>query len=319
MARQWEMEFGMGVGMPGGFGPAAAPAYIYGMPAAAETTTLRVDELLDFSHHDLFASSSSSSSVAAEANLLPAAQFAAGHVSNSEYHYPRHASFADDIYIPSDEVAELEWLSKFVEDSFSDVPVQSLAAETTLPNATVHRADVSNVVRGARSKRSRGVLTVVESDANHHAASAWSSLTPSSSTTSSSSSSDFPTTKGSSRKKLTTGETVADGGGVRQCTHCASEKTPQWRTGPLGPKTLCNACGVRFKSGRLVPEYRPAASPTFVLTQHSNSHRKVMELRRQKELLILRRHDNASSSATFPSSAVAVAGTEMIYQDYDVY
>lgn len=77
---------------------------------------------------------------------------------------------------------------------------------------------------------------------------------------------------------------TADGeGGVRRCTHCASEKTPQWRTGPLGPKTLCNACGVRFKSGRLVPEYRPASSPTFVLTQHSNSHRKVMELRRQKE------------------------------------
>ncbi|XP_027337781.1 GATA transcription factor 2-like [Abrus precatorius] len=73
--------------------------------------------------------------------------------------------------------------------------------------------------------------------------------------------------------------------GVRKCTHCASEKTPQWRTGPLGPKTLCNACGVRFKSGRLVPEYRPAASPTFVLSQHSNSHRKVMELRRQKHLL----------------------------------
>ncbi|KAL0739739.1 hypothetical protein Bca4012_081252 [Brassica carinata] len=74
-------------------------------------------------------------------------------------------------------------------------------------------------------------------------------------------------------------------GGLRRCTHCASDKTPQWRTGPLGPKTLCNACGVRFKSGRLVPEYRPASSPTFVLTQHSNSHRKVMELRRQKEVM----------------------------------
>lgn len=52
----------------------------------------------------------------------------------------------------------------------------------------------------------------------------------------------------------------------------------------MGPKTLCNACGVRYKSGRLVPEYRPAASPTFVSAKHSNSHRKVVELRRQKEL-----------------------------------
>ena len=52
----------------------------------------------------------------------------------------------------------------------------------------------------------------------------------------------------------------------------------------MGPKTLCNACGVRYKSGRLVPEYRPASSPTFMLTKHSNSHRKVLELRRQKEV-----------------------------------
>lgn len=74
------------------------------------------------------------------------------------------------------------------------------------------------------------------------------------------------------------------GDSVRKCLHCASEKTPQWRTGPMGPKTLCNACGVRYKSGRLVPEYRPAASPTFVSAKHSNSHRKVMELRRQKEM-----------------------------------
>ncbi|CBI20840.3 unnamed protein product, partial [Vitis vinifera] len=71
----------------------------------------------------------------------------------------------------------------------------------------------------------------------------------------------------------------------RKCLHCATDKTPQWRTGPMGPKTLCNACGVRYKSGRLVPEYRPAASPTFVLTKHSNSHRKVLELRRQKEMV----------------------------------
>ena len=47
----------------------------------------------------------------------------------------------------------------------------------------------------------------------------------------------------------------------------------------MGPKTLCNACGVRYKSGRLFPEYRPAASPTFVPSMHSNSHKKVLEMR----------------------------------------
>ncbi|KAK4795026.1 hypothetical protein SAY86_013020 [Trapa natans] len=65
----------------------------------------------------------------------------------------------------------------------------------------------------------------------------------------------------------------------RRCSHCLSQRTPQWRAGPLGPKTLCNACGVRYKSGRLLPEYRPAKSPTFISFLHSNSHKKVMEMR----------------------------------------
>ncbi|KAK8510167.1 hypothetical protein V6N13_103764 [Hibiscus sabdariffa] len=69
------------------------------------------------------------------------------------------------------------------------------------------------------------------------------------------------------------------GQAVRKCMHCEITKTPQWRAGPMGPKTLCNACGVRYKSGRLFPEYRPAASPTFIPSIHSNSHKKVLEMR----------------------------------------
>ncbi|KAJ4759501.1 GATA transcription factor [Rhynchospora pubera] len=72
-------------------------------------------------------------------------------------------------------------------------------------------------------------------------------------------------------------------GSERRCSHCGVNKTPQWRAGPEGAKTLCNACGVRYKSGRLLPEYRPACSPTFVSELHSNSHRKVLEMRRKKE------------------------------------
>ncbi|KAH6801691.1 hypothetical protein C2S51_033137 [Perilla frutescens var. frutescens] len=70
---------------------------------------------------------------------------------------------------------------------------------------------------------------------------------------------------------------------IRKCMHCEITKTPQWRAGPMGPKSLCNACGVRYKSGRLFPEYRPAASPTFVPSLHSNSHKKVVEMRTRFE------------------------------------
>jgi hypothetical protein len=37
----------------------------------------------------------------------------------------------------------------------------------------------------------------------------------------------------------------------RVCMHCRTVKTPLWRNGPHGLKTLCNACGVRFKLGKL--------------------------------------------------------------------
>ncbi|KAK4286443.1 hypothetical protein QN277_002998 [Acacia crassicarpa] len=72
---------------------------------------------------------------------------------------------------------------------------------------------------------------------------------------------------------------LRDSGAPTKCMHCEATKTPQWREGPMGPKTLCNACGVRYRSGRLFPEYRPAASPTFVPSLHSNSHKKVIEMR----------------------------------------
>ncbi|SAM01086.1 hypothetical protein [Absidia glauca] len=31
-----------------------------------------------------------------------------------------------------------------------------------------------------------------------------------------------------------------------QCSDCGSTNSPEWRKGPLGPKTLCNACGLRW-------------------------------------------------------------------------
>ena len=82
----------------------------------------------------------------------------------------------------------------------------------------------------------------------------------------------------------------------RRCSHCQVTKTPQWRAGPAGPKTLCNACGVRFKSGRLFPEYRPACSPTFSSEIHSNSHRKVLEMRRKKEIEIAQSPTGSTST-----------------------
>ena len=33
---------------------------------------------------------------------------------------------------------------------------------------------------------------------------------------------------------------------IKSCVQCNVVKTPQWREGPLGKRSLCNACGVSF-------------------------------------------------------------------------
>ncbi|XP_023515141.1 GATA transcription factor 15-like [Cucurbita pepo subsp. pepo] len=33
----------------------------------------------------------------------------------------------------------------------------------------------------------------------------------------------------------------------RTCHHCRTTRTPLWRAGPAGPRSLCNACGIRYR------------------------------------------------------------------------
>ncbi|KAL8537239.1 hypothetical protein ACS0TY_012421 [Phlomoides rotata] len=212
---------------------------------------------------------------------------------------------SNDLCVPYDELAELEWLSTIVDDTFVNEDthklqlIDGMKAQTNEASEThqyqfqpeiaspgpMLRSEMS-VPAKARSKRSRAA------PGNWTSRLLAVSPTPTSelpTMTSSSSESNISVVgKKSAKPVVQRKKEVPDnagGGEGRKCLHCATDKTPQWRTGPLGPKTLCNACGVRYKSGRLVPEYRPASSPTFVLTKHSNSHRKVMELRRQKEMM----------------------------------
>lgn len=198
----------------------------------------------------------------------------------------------------------LEWLSHFVEDSFSDY---SLTGK--LPPAAAEKRAEKEAAGGEQPFFSTPVQTKARTKRARTGVRIWPVLSPSLTESSTSSSSSSSSTTSFSTPNLwpvqgQTGESIlgkpaakkhkkrpadgsAGGGGVasqpRRCSHCGVTKTPQWRAGPLGSKTLCNACGVRYKSGRLLPEYRPACSPTFSFEMHSNNHRRVLEMRRKKE------------------------------------
>ncbi|CAD5319745.1 unnamed protein product [Arabidopsis thaliana] len=98
-----------------------------------------------------------------------------------------------------------------------------------------------------------------------------------------------------------------------KCTHCETTTTPQWREGPNGRKTLCNACGIRFRSGRLVLEYRPAASPTFIPTVHSNLHKKIIYMRMKDNDQFDTRKIRAETSGPETRSRLRNFGRPMSY------
>ncbi|KAI8874404.1 hypothetical protein GQ42DRAFT_151982 [Ramicandelaber brevisporus] len=39
---------------------------------------------------------------------------------------------------------------------------------------------------------------------------------------------------------------------AKRCEYCQSRNTPMWRRGPNGAGTLCNACGVKWKNGKIL-------------------------------------------------------------------
>ncbi|KAK3023137.1 hypothetical protein RJ639_043976 [Escallonia herrerae] len=230
--------------------------------------------------------------------------------SGAEHHLPGNmdAQFSNDLCVPYDDLAELEWLSNVVEESFSSEDLQKLQLISGV-KARTHEASENHKFQADNNRNNpifNPEMTVpgkARSKRSRAAPCNWTSrllvLSPTTTPAMSSESESDIVASGSGKKagkstqkkrEARDNKLAMSGGDGRRCLHCATDKTPQWRTGPMGPKTLCNACGVRYKSGRLVPEYRPAASPTFVLTKHSNSHRKVLELRRQKDLHRAQQH-----------------------------
>ena len=52
----------------------------------------------------------------------------------------------------------------------------------------------------------------------------------------------------------------------KKCQVCGTTETPQWRRGPSGKRTLCNACGVKWSTGRLKLSASPGSPFPFTTT-----------------------------------------------------
>ncbi|KAJ8513789.1 hypothetical protein OPV22_004223 [Ensete ventricosum] len=311
MTPEWEMAISMdiiGMGMEPSYTRSSAavapvithatttvPAYLYGsLPPAANGNSLRENNLIDFSDHDLLPSAATDTHFYATTGASPMAgsvPLLAQAFSNFQ---SQQSQF--DLCMPQcEDAAELEWLSQFVEDSFSDMPYQP-STSMTAPSCEAPRgAEQLANDRGARSKRSR---------ATPGAIAACSSLVAppqppaqNSPSSSSSSSSELPPSKPTADEDNKNSRGKKGGWGGR---------------GGGGRGAAVHALRVREDAAVADGATGPEDALQRVRREHSNSHRKVMELRRQKELL-LHRHQEIDSS-----SDAAAARPELQFDDYGI-
>ncbi|KNZ44040.1 hypothetical protein VP01_956g8 [Puccinia sorghi] len=66
---------------------------------------------------------------------------------------------------------------------------------------------------------------------------------------------------------------------VRCCTSCGALNSPEWRKGPNGVKSLCNACGLRFSRAQA----RKSKPPKNNLSAGNNNFKKAQQLQQQQQ------------------------------------
>ncbi|KAL0346686.1 UNVERIFIED_CONTAM: putative GATA transcription factor 22 [Sesamum calycinum] len=99
---------------------------------------------------------------------------------------------------------------------------------------------------------------------------------------------------------------------IRVCADCNTTKTPLWRSGPKGPKSLCNACGIRQRkarramaaaaNGMVVANARPATLKIKVQHKEMKTTGKNVGVSLKKGCKMAAAGSSSSSSSSSTSS-----------------
>ncbi|XP_073016617.1 GATA transcription factor 21-like [Primulina eburnea] len=95
----------------------------------------------------------------------------------------------------------------------------------------------------------------------------------------------------------------------RVCSDCNTTKTPLWRSGPKGPKSLCNACGIRQRKARRAAMAAASAAANgmaAVLTDETPSLKTTIKLKKKEKIS---KKGNASNFKKHCKMAVTASGS----------
>uniref|UniRef100_A0A0A9CSA0 GATA-type domain-containing protein n=1 Tax=Arundo donax TaxID=35708 RepID=A0A0A9CSA0_ARUDO len=116
-------------------------------------------------------------------------------------------------------------------------------------------------------------------------------------------------------------------GVVRVCSDCNTTKTPLWRSGPCGPKSLCNACGIRQRKARRAmvaaagSSGGAAAGPAYVAAQGKSAKKEKradvdlsLPFKKRCKMVVV---DHAAATAAKATTAVAALTKDQDHVESD--
>ncbi|KAF6982720.1 hypothetical protein CFC21_001068 [Triticum aestivum] len=102
---------------------------------------------------------------------------------------------------------------------------------------------------------------------------------------------------------------AAGEGGRMCCVECRTTTTPMWRSGPTGPRTLCNACGIRYRKKRrqeLGLDNKPQNQQLNQQQQHQQQQQQQQQQQREDHGEATSAVKDSSSSSNNKSSNLQV-------------
>ncbi|XP_061374729.1 putative GATA transcription factor 22 [Gastrolobium bilobum] len=93
---------------------------------------------------------------------------------------------------------------------------------------------------------------------------------------------------------------------TRVCSDCNTSSTPLWRSGPKGPKSLCNACGIRQRKLRraMAEAANGLAKPVNAPSTKTRVHNKEKKYRKNHFAQLKNKYKTTRTSAAGSSQGV---------------
>ncbi|CAN8260231.1 unnamed protein product [Cochlearia groenlandica] len=121
------------------------------------------------------------------------------------------------------------------------------------------------------------------------------------------------TSKDESEERRSISNGVKSNNDKKNCAICGTSKTPLWRSGPDGPKSLCNACGIRNKKKKRRTVIRNRSGDDSEKKEHRGRNRMMQRLKMERSTAEIQRRNKLGEEEQAALLLMALSYASSVY------